>query len=175
MAFADLAREHRIRPDEIRSVAVGRAIGTEGAFAVAVPRDHVAAQFSLPFALAALAYDVPPLAWGGSVADPAVLALSARVALRQDPRAVAEFAALTEPERRSPWSLRTHVEVVTDRGTYERWSDYKDMSDSEAAERTRTYGAGLLDPRGVDAMVDRALHLEEVVDVRDLTSTLARA
>ena len=172
MAFSELATEHGIRPEEIRGVTVGRAIGTGGAFAVTVPRDHVAAQFSLPFTLAALARGIAPLAVGGSISDPQVLALSRRIVLRSDPRAVAEFAALDETERRSPWSLRTHVEVITERGRYERWSSYRDLTDTEAAQRARAYCAGLRDGDALDAMIDRVFRLDLLPDIRDLTQPL---
>jgi 2-methylcitrate dehydratase PrpD len=174
-ALSELFREQRLQPEQIRSVEVSRAIGTGELFAVTAPRNDVAAQFSLPFQVAALACDIPPLRWGDAIGDERVLALASRVSLVSDERAVAQFADLSDLERRSPWSVRTHVSVNTERGTFERWSSYDDLSNEDAVAKFRSYCEEVLDGRQIEAVVDRVLGLDRIDDVRHLTEAFAPA
>jgi 2-methylcitrate dehydratase PrpD len=173
-AFAGIMRDNDLRPDDIRSITVGRAIGTDGLFANQWPRNYVAAQFSLPFALAAIACGVAPRDWDEAFEDPGVRAFAQRVTLRSDPRAIADFAALPADESRSPWSARTLVEVVAASGTLARWSEYPSFTDAEAAGKLRGYCAGVLDEGTMDAVIDGALHLETLADARELTAPFAQ-
>jgi 2-methylcitrate dehydratase PrpD len=173
-AFAAIVRDNNLRAEDIRSITVGRAIGTDGLFANQWPRNYVAAQFSLPFALAALACGVAPREWDGAFEDPRVRAVAARVTLRSDPRAIADFAALPADESRSPWSARTLIEVVAESGTFVRWSEYPSFTDAEAAAKLREYCAGVLDEDTMDAVIDGVLHLETLSDARELTVPFAQ-
>ncbi len=173
-AFAGLLREVRLRGDAISAVKVGRAIATDGVFADAAPADHVSAQFSLPFAMASLVCGIAPREWDTAVTDRGVRAFAERVTIKPDARAIAEFAALSSADVRSPWSLRTHVEVVGNTGTYERWSEYPSFTDAEAAAKLREYCAGILDEQTMDQVIERALRLETLDDIRELTAPFAR-
>jgi len=79
-AFAALLQTHGLAAGEIDKVVVHTSLGMAQDFMVAVPATMVDAQFSLPFAIAALALAVPPgAAW-----------YAARTLARDDLRAFAE-------------------------------------------------------------------------------------
>lgn len=172
-ALDELVRKHRIDPDAIRSIRVGRAIGTTGAFANAAPGNEVAAQFSLPFMLAAIALGIPPREWHASVDDARLRSLAARVQLVEDAAAVKEFAANSADVQRSPWPLRSHVSVETAERTFEQWSEYGEVAEREIADKFRHHTEGILAERQIGKIIDAALMLERLPHVSQLTASFA--
>jgi 2-methylcitrate dehydratase PrpD len=164
-----LMREHRVGPDDIRAVRVRRAIAASDLFASATPANDVAAQFSLPFAVAAAMLGVPLREWHARSSDVELLALAARVRLVEDQEALNELADLAPAAKRSPWSLRSHVRIETDSEVFERWSDYGDVSAREVEQKFRHYCEPVLPQAQVDAVVEFVARLDRISDIRHLT------
>ncbi len=172
-ALQELVRKHRIDPDGIRSIRVGRAICTGGAFANVAPANEVAAQFSLPFVLAAIALGIAPREWHARVHDSRLRSLAARVQLVEDEAAVKEFAANPPDVQRSPWPLRSHVRIETPERTFECWSEYGEVTAREIADKFRDHSEGILGQRQIEKIIDAAFMLERLPDVRELTASFA--
>ena len=163
-----LMQEHRITPDDIRSIRIGRALGTTGVFKRIDPDDQIAAQFSLPFVVAATALRLPVRDWHEHVADPRLKALAARVELFQDPEVMKATAAMSPAEQRIALDYRSSVRIETTRGVVEGWSEYGEVSEAEIVEKFRHHAVGILDDRVTERFVEKALALEKVADVREL-------
>lgn len=169
-----LVRAHRIDPDRIRSIRVGRAIATSHAFANTAPANDVAAQFSLPFALAATALGFRPREWHAKVTDGRLRALAARVKLVEDVDAVRAYAACSPETQRSPWSLRTKMRIEAAEGCFERWSEYGEVSGEEVADKFRHHCEDTLNDRQVTEIIDAVAQLERLADVRQLMACFVR-
>lgn len=169
-AMDELVREHRIDPDRIHAIHVGRAIATSGGFANIAPANDVAAQFSLPFALAAVAHGVPARDWHDRVMDERLRALAARVQLVADADALRDFAACSPEAQRSPWTLRSRVRIETAEDRFERWSEYGDVTEREVMDKFRHHCEGTLADRQIAEIVETVSLLERLPDVRQLTA-----
>ena len=165
-----LVRENRIRPEEIRAIRVGRALATTGVFVRNDPDNQIAAQFSLPFVIAAMAMGIPVREWHERVGDAAVRSLAARVELVQDPEAMRVTAAMSPAEQRVAMSYRSVVRIETARATYEGWSEYGEVSAEEIVEKFRHHASGVLPEPAIDRIVDRVENLEGVRDLRRMFS-----
>jgi 2-methylcitrate dehydratase PrpD len=163
-----LMREHRIDPDDIRSIRVGRALGTTGVFARRDPEDQIASQFSLPFVVAAMALGLPVRDWHEHVANPRVRALAARVQLVQDADMMKATAAMSPAEQRVALSYQSVVSIETSRGVIEGRSDYGEVSEDEIVEKTRHHADGILTKAVTDRLVQSVLALERVGEVSEL-------
>lgn len=168
-AMDQLVREHHIAPDRIHAIHVGRAIATSGGFANIAPANDVAAQFSLPFALAAVAHGVPARDWHHRVSDERLRALARRVQLVADAGALRAFAGCSPELQRSPWSLRSRVRIETADGEFERWSEYGDVSSDEVADKFRHHCRGTLAEAQIAEIVETVSTLERIPNVRQLT------
>ncbi|BAI74020.1 mmgE/PrpD family protein (plasmid) [Azospirillum sp. B510] len=80
-SFETLRGAHGLAAGEIEAIEVLTSAGMARDFMDAAPRDMVDAQFSLPFCLACVALELPPVDWYGrdALADDARAALAARV------------------------------------------------------------------------------------------------
>lgn len=168
-AFAHLKRRQSLRPGEITAVRVGRAIGITPLFTNPSPRNYLEAEFSLPFAIGAVACDIPPRDWHDALGHAELLRVAERVKLEEDPASVGEFAGATgASEIRTPWFFQSNVAVETARGTFAERSAYGMLSEEEVTAKCRHYLEGLIPTRRIDTLIDMVLRLEEIDDVAEL-------
>ena len=160
--LASMMAKHELPVSAIREIRVGRAIGVAPVFSNRHPASAVEAQFSLPYAMAMVALDVPVGDWDEHVNDPATRALCELVILESDPDALTEFATASAIAAvRDPWTLRTRVTITTADERLEEWSDYSPVSLDELTVKAAAY---LPDADGTGGAAERLKHLILSID-----------
>jgi 2-methylcitrate dehydratase PrpD len=168
-----LMAEHRLRGDEIHKATVStfeRALRLNN---YADPDTVEAAQYSIPFCLAAAAREgkgaLRPLP-EPLLRRPDIVDLAKRVELRLDP----------DLDRRFPAQVPARVTLETEHGRFERLVEHprgdpaNPMDLAALVEKFRGLSAGLLTPAEQDEMIAAVLALEEG-GLSRLTTILARS
>jgi len=169
-----LVDEHGISPGSIRRIRVGRALGMEPVFEKKTAGNYIEAQFTQPFALAALLVGVPPRDWPFALDNPDVQVLAERVELEVDPEAVREQR--DESSEWGPWSAKTKVTIETDNGVFELRDAYPPVSDEELLDKFHHWADEFLGEERATRVADMVLDLESLEVVSILTAELdARA
>ena len=163
-----LAREHRIKPDEVEEVVVGvpepgwKLIGDPEA-AKQSPKSVVDGQFSMAFC-AAVALRKGGFAWDDyahHLGDSDTLALCKRVKTRVDPRAQADF----------PAEMAGGVKIRTARGTFETYvrvpkgEPANFLTAAELRAKFDGLAAPYLSARRRDELAAALLALEQAKDI----------
>jgi 2-methylcitrate dehydratase PrpD len=147
----------------IAQLAVGKGVTAESSF--------VSAQFSLPYVVAACLVDGgmgPAQLRENRISDPAIMELSEKVKVDADPELAAAYPAMTssrvEVRLKSGETLVRQVDIPK--------GDPRDpMTAEDVADKLRRFAARK-DDRAVDSIVRLSLELENVGDIRELTSIL---
>jgi 2-methylcitrate dehydratase PrpD len=107
-SLAALAQDHPLGAGNVARVTVHAAEGLLRDFMDARPLTMVDAQFSLPYAIAAMLHAIPPARWydDGRLGDPALLALAARVEGEADAEADTQMREYRRPAGRVSLLLR---------------------------------------------------------------------
>jgi len=172
-AALELLQQEDFRPGDIEavdvwtyaiaSIAVGKGVTGESSF--------VSAQFSLPYVVAACLVDGdmgPAQLREARISDPAILELSEKVKVDVDPELAAAYPAMTasrvEVRLKSGETLVKQVDIPK--------GDPRDpMTAEDLAGKLRRFAARK-DDKAVDRVVRLSLELENVGDIRDLTSII---
>jgi 2-methylcitrate dehydratase PrpD len=147
----------------IASTAVGKGVGEDGTF--------VSAQFSLPYVVAACLTDGemgPAQLKEDRIADPAIRELAKKVEVNVDPELAKVYPAMTssrvEVRLKSGETLVRQVDIPK--------GDPRDpMTADDLADKLRRFAARK-DDKAVDGIVRLSLELENVGDIRELTSII---
>ncbi len=147
----------------IASIAVGKGVGAGSSF--------VSAQFSLPYVVAACLVDGqmgPAQLREDRISDPTILGLAAKVSVDVDPELAASYPGVTssrvEVKLKSGATLVNQVDIPK--------GDPRDpMTAEDLAGKLRRFAARR-DDKTVDRIVRRSLGLENLNDVRELTSII---
>jgi 2-methylcitrate dehydratase PrpD len=170
-AALELVRDGDFKPEEVEavdvhtypiaSIAVGKGVTAESSF--------VSAQFSLPYVVAVCLTDEelgPAQLREDRISDAAVLELSEKVNVEVDPELAAAYPETT-PSRvqvrlKSGETLAKQVDIPK--------GDPRDaMTADDLAEKLRRFLARE-DDEAIDTIVRLSLELEDVEDIRELTS-----
>jgi 2-methylcitrate dehydratase PrpD len=147
----------------IASIAVGKGVTAESSF--------VSAQFSLPYVVAACLVDgdMGPAQLGDDrISDPAILELSDRVKVSADPELAAAYPGKTSS--RVEVSLKSGETLVKQVDTPK--GDPRDpMAAADLTDKLRRFAARK-DDEAIDRIVSLSLELENVGDIRELTSII---
>ena len=172
-AALELVSKERLDPRDIEavdvytytiaSIAVGKGVTAESTF--------VSAQFSLPYVVSACLIDGemgPAQLKEDRISDPAILELSQRVKVSVDPELAAVYPGMTasrvEIRLKSGQTLVKQVDIPK--------GDPRDpMTAEDLADKVRRFASGK-DERTLDQVVSLSLKLENVADIRQLTSII---
>ncbi|GJD52110.1 hypothetical protein OPKNFCMD_4872 [Methylobacterium crusticola] len=162
----------RIDPEAVRSIEVETYVWAAQLDHPA-PRTMLAAKFSLPFALAAAlvrgAADVAAFR-DAARADPRILALARRVAVREDPALTAQLPGL-RPARVSVTladGRRLTAETLTNRGDAE-----DPYADAEVVDKFRDLARPVWGTARAEAVVRAVAELDRAEDLRPLLALIA--
>jgi len=147
----------------IASMAVGKGVTAESTF--------VSAQFSLPYVVSACLIDGemgPAQLKEDRISDPAILELSQRVKVNVDPELAAAYPGMTasrvEIRLKSGQTLVRQVDIPK--------GDPRDpMTAEDLADKVKRF-ASRKDERTLDRAISLSLELENVADIRQLTSII---
>lgn len=177
-AFRKIVRDHDLKPDEIEAVHVKTFARVASPFlsAKAVPQTAIAAQFSLPFALAACAYDIELTpAWQRDrvLNDPRLSAFMSKITVDTDADIKKLMADDFRRTRRYP-RVPAEVTVVAKNGTHTARAEYAwgdpaspktRFTDEELKHKFFAYTEDTFMPGGADAAFAALLRLETIGDV----------
>jgi 2-methylcitrate dehydratase PrpD len=170
-AALELLDQERFRPQDIEavdvytytiaSVAVGKGVTAGGSF--------VSAQFSLPYVVSACLVDGemgPAQLKEDRLSDPAILELSKKVKVSVDPELAIAYPGVTasrvEIRLKSGRKLMKQVDIPK--------GDPRDpMTAEDLAEKVKRF-ASRKDEKALDRVIGLSLGLENVGDIRELTS-----
>lgn len=192
--FRRLIREHNLRPEEVQKVSVWAI--QAALYQLTQPKSQTDVPFSLPFALAAVAYgfELGPLSQSWRVIqDPRLHEFTDRIevfpntSLSATEGEMPSVRALSELPSRGlgglPYRIPTKVEIRARGQIYEAssdfaWGDPKTnetaMTDDELKNKFRTFCAGALRSKRIEDVLDVVFHLEDVDNIRlDLMSLLS--
>ena len=177
--LTELVESHDIKPTDVERIDVG--CRTEHSLthvgAIYEPQDVLGAQFSMPFSLAIrvakrsndLKLYTDPSVWR----DPEVLALAHRVHLYFEPR----LAAHKRPGEAHGYGC--HIKVTLKDGrTLEKEEEYqkgnpkKPLSPAESSEKFRRLASSSFSQNRIEKIVSAVRPLEELQDLKELTSLL---
>ncbi|SHI69056.1 2-methylcitrate dehydratase PrpD [Roseomonas rosea] len=176
--FADILRAEALAPEEIGRVTLYTSAGLARDFMQAAPETMVDAQFSFPFACAALAHGIAPAAqWyrAETMARPDLAAFARRVVAEVDPAIDAMMSGpLRRPAGRVSVEARGRVFasplIAFPLGTRER------PIGAEAVRRKFMENAApVLGPGAAEALAEQLLGLERQADLARLLGGLALA
>ncbi len=170
----DLIRQHDLRPERIRRVAVGTNHNMPNALIHHRPTNELQAKFSMEFCMAILLLERKAgleQFTDEVVNRPDVQQMIARV----------DFGVHPEAEAAGFDKMTTIVEVTLDDGSvvrgvadFGKGSPANPMSDDELAEKFRECATwGGLDRRRADALLGLLWRIDELHDVRELTRQLS--
>ena len=177
-AFRKIVRNYRLQPDEISSVCVKTFARVASPFlsGTAAPETPIAAQFSLPFALAACAYGIeltPHWQSAEVLNDVRLRSFTQRIRVETDPaiqRLMAEDFRRTRRYPRVPATV-----IVTARGTsYSASTEYAwgdpgtketRMTDEELKAKFMEYTAAVMMPKRAAALLDALFNLEDISSI----------
>ncbi|MGQ9572098.1 MAG: MmgE/PrpD family protein [Dehalococcoidia bacterium] len=149
----------------IAVTAVGKGVTAESTF--------VSAQFSLPYVVSACLIDGemgPAQLREERISDAAILELSQRVKVSVDPELAQAYPATTasrvEIRLKSGQTLAKQVDIP-------KGDPREPMTATDVAEKLRRFAPGK-NERALEQIVHLSLELENVGDIREVTSTLCR-
>jgi 2-methylcitrate dehydratase PrpD len=171
----DLIRQHDLRPEQVRRVKVGTNRHMPNALIHHRPRTELEAKFSMEFCLAILL-----LERRAGLAE-----FTDAVVNRPDVQAMiekVEFGVHPEAEAAGYDRMTTIIDVeladgrtVSGRADFGKGSPTNPLSDAELEAKFRECVAwGGLSPAATDQVAELAWRLEEVADIRELTTLLRR-
>jgi 2-methylcitrate dehydratase PrpD len=170
-AVLALRAEHDLSPDEVREVTYG--LSHAGMLLIGAPvarrqdpRNLVEAQFSGPFVLA-VALVTGEMTWDGYdlLHDPAIRRLMPRIACAYDPEIQAEF----------PANMSGRITITAGGKTFTRkivvpLGEPSRFLDADALQTKFQALAGPILGQGCETLIDAALRLAELEDIRELTA-----
>jgi 2-methylcitrate dehydratase PrpD len=177
--LSELVQSHDIKPADVERIDVG--CRTEHSLthvgAIYEPQDVLGAQFSMPFSLAIrvakrsndLKLYTDPSVWR----DPEVLALAHRVHLHFEPR----LAAHKRPGEAHGYGC--HIKVTLKDGRelekeeeYQKGNPKKPLTPAESNEKFRRLASSAFSQNRIGKIIGAVRPLEEVEDLKELTSLL---
>jgi 2-methylcitrate dehydratase PrpD len=166
-AFEVLLDEHAFQPDEIERVVIHTSAGLARDFMDARPTTMVDAQFSLPFAFAALVHRLSPAStWYApeTLTREDLRVFGARVVASVDP----EIDTIMSGPARRPASRVTieasNAAVASQRIDYPRGTVERPMSAESIRDKFLQNAAPLLGEERARDMLKQIIHLEDVTD-----------
>jgi 2-methylcitrate dehydratase PrpD len=177
--LSELVDSHDIKPSDVERIDVGcrAAYSLHHVGSIYEPQDVLGAQFSMPFSLALrvakrsndLKLYTDPSVWR----DPEVLRLAHRVHLHFDPR----LAAHKRPGEAHGYGH--HIKVtLTDGRVFEKEEEYqkgnpkKPLTPAESSDKFRRLASSAFSPNRIEKLISAVRRVEELADVRELTSLL---
>ena len=170
--FLELVQEHDVKPGDVEEIRLGTSSNVLNALRYPQPQSELEAKFSIPFSLAILMLE----------RRAGIQEYTTEVVQRPD---VQEIMSRVKPylhpeiEARGLDQIRSLIEITlkdgrtltreahTSRGTPER-----PMTRDELKGKFRQCAEGILPPDRVEEILDMVYRLEEVPDVRALTTLL---
>lgn len=172
-ALVEARAKHRFAAGDVESVEVETIDGVVNAFGSSAPATMVDAQFSVPYAVAALLHNVPFSRWHlAAHRDDGMVRATARVVrLRQDPQAQREYLA----DGRLSWKILSHVTIrvrgadpIRAAENIALGSSQRPLRRDELRKKAGDLMVEALGERGAQALIEGVWRAEAMSDVREL-------
>ncbi len=171
--FIKIMKDHDLKPDEIEDVRIQtNPVVTHAMHMTHNITDHIVAQFSMPFSLAAAAFGVSFAEWQDPerINDPAIIAFQEKIHLEGHPK-------FLEVQAKEPGSIMTTCEVKTKRGTFVEEgkfargfaaSEKARLSDEELISKFEVDAGKVLPKAKMQKARDLLLNLEKVKNIAEV-------
>ncbi|MTH64119.1 MmgE/PrpD family protein [Paracoccus shanxieyensis] len=162
-----LMRDHGVGAGNIERITLHVSDGLLRDFMQVRPATMVDAQFSLPYAIAAMLQAIPPAQWYAPdrLSDPALLALAARVSGETDPKADAQMHEHRRPAGRVSVVLRDGRQIAAPLICYPPGSRQNPLPEDFVGQKFRDNLAGIMPQRHAQETLDAFLTLQDCDDV----------
>jgi len=182
--LALIIQENALEVEEIDGITVSaNSVLAERGFD-RFPENEVDMLFSVPYLLSVAAvenfHSSPDWIRANRLDDPELRKLASKVRLERNPRTSASIK--TQLDREGFYKEVPTDVTVSARGTTltastqfakgDPWSTASRMTDEELAHKFRSMARGRLQPRKIELAIDKIMTLDNIQDVRELTSAL---
>jgi 2-methylcitrate dehydratase PrpD len=171
--FRRIVAEQGLRPDEIDKVVAWTGVTSAKDWAEYMPQTQTDIAFSLPVAVAAVAYGIeftPHWQSWEVVRDPRLPEFARKVEMRPNTELPTTPGVHVQRQDRRPTQVEVHARgqvfsAITDFAWGDPWTPESAMTDEDLKHKYRTFCSGVLRSERIEESLEMIFRLDEVADL----------